>query len=103
MNAAPPQPSLDDLLAATAAAFDLTEADLRSRSRKAPIVRARQAFCYLALTATDNSCTRVGRTIGRHHTTVMYAVDMVDIHEEHTPYFRDRFRPLKSRFLGDDQ
>lgn len=57
----------------TAAAFDLTVADLRSPSRAARVAWARQVAMYLSRELTDATLPAIGKAFARNHTTVMHA------------------------------
>jgi chromosomal replication initiation ATPase DnaA len=48
--------------------------DLVGEKQKAPIVLARQEFCYRAVNETGRSLPAVGRFISRDHSTVSYSV-----------------------------
>jgi chromosomal replication initiator protein len=66
------------ILAATAAAFDVTITELESPSRRQPLARARQVAMYLCRQLTDLSLPKIGQLFGsRDHTTVMHGVSTV--------------------------
>jgi chromosomal replication initiator protein len=70
--------SPDDILAATAAAYGFSADDLRSPSRRQPLVLSRQVAMYLCREQTDLSLPKIGALFGgRDHTTVMHAIDKV--------------------------
>jgi chromosomal replication initiator protein len=75
-----PRPvTAEEILAATAAAWGFSTADLRSPSRKQPLVRSRQVAMYLCRELTDLSLPKIGALFGgRDHTTVMHAIDRIN-------------------------
>jgi len=70
--------SAEDILTATAAAYGFSADDLRSPSRRQPLVLSRQVAMYLCREQTDLSLPKIGVMFGgRDHTTVMHAIDKV--------------------------
>jgi chromosomal replication initiator protein len=72
--------------------------EMRNKSRKQPLVRARQAFCMVARKLTDAPLTAVGGMIGRDHTTVMHSVSKAEIIAESDAAFGDRITKIFERF-----
>jgi len=67
-------PTLPSIGSATARHFALRLSELRSSSRRRPVVTARGVAMYLARRLTGNSLQQIGRYFGdRDHTTVMHA------------------------------
>jgi chromosomal replication initiator protein len=70
--------SAEDILTTTAAAYGFSADDLRSPSRRQPLVLSRQVAMYLCREQTDLSLPKIGALFGgRDHTTVMHAIDKV--------------------------
>jgi chromosomal replication initiator protein len=68
----------EDIIIATAAAYGFSADDLRSASRRQPLVLSRQVAMYLCREQTDLSLPKIGTLFGgRDHTTVMHAIDKV--------------------------
>lgn len=66
------------ILAETAELFGWSIEELRGKSRKRPLVTARQISMYVFRELTDCSYPRIGEEFGgRDHTTVMHAVDKI--------------------------
>jgi chromosomal replication initiator protein len=66
------------ILDATAAMFDFTIEDLKGKSRRRPLVTARQIAMYVFREVTDLSYPAIAREFGgRDHTTVIHAVDKI--------------------------
>jgi chromosomal replication initiator protein len=67
-----------EVIAATAALFNLTPEDLTGSSRKRPVATARQIAMYVVRELTELSYPEIGRAFGgKDHTTVMHAVSRV--------------------------
>jgi chromosomal replication initiator protein len=59
--------------------FGLHVNDLRGNRRTQDVAYARQVAMYLARDLTESSLPQIGERFGgRHHTTVLYAVDKID-------------------------
>ena len=58
--------------------FDFTVEDLKGKSRRRPLVTARQIAMYVFRELTDLSYPAIAREFGgRDHTTVIHAVDKI--------------------------
>jgi chromosomal replication initiation ATPase DnaA len=66
-----PLARIERLLAICAVRCGTTTEEMRSESRSTDIVRARRLFCRDAR-AMGYSLTRIGQTLHRHHTSVLY-------------------------------
>jgi chromosomal replication initiator protein len=66
------------ILQATAEMFDFSIEDLKGKSRRRPLVTARQIAMYVFRELTDLSYPAIAREFGgRDHTTVIHAVDKI--------------------------
>ena len=66
------------ILDETAKMFGWTVDDICGKSRRRPLVTARQTGMYVMRELTDLSYPRIAEAFGgRDHTTVMYAVDKI--------------------------
>jgi len=63
--------TLEEALAAAAAAFGLTPEEIGGRAQPQRIARASHAFVYVARTVLAESYPRIARVLGRDHTTAM--------------------------------
>jgi chromosomal replication initiator protein len=70
--------TLDGAIAAAAAAFGITLEEIRGRTQPQRIVRARHAFVYVARTSMSESYPRIGRALGRDHTTAMSSMERAE-------------------------
>ena len=70
--------TMDEILEATAFAFEVEAADLRSKGRRHELVLPRQVAMYLMREFTSHSYPEIGQFFsGRDHSTVVYAVQKV--------------------------
>ncbi|MCB0978234.1 MAG: chromosomal replication initiation protein, partial [Acidimicrobiales bacterium] len=66
------------ILQATSDMFDFTVEELKGKSRRRPLVTARQIAMYVFRELTDLSYPAIAREFGgRDHTTVIHAVDKI--------------------------
>jgi chromosomal replication initiator protein len=66
------------ILEATAEMYGFTVEDLKGKSRRRPLVIARQVAMYVTRELTDLSYPAIAREFGgRDHTTVMHACDKI--------------------------
>jgi len=83
------------LIAAVAAHFDLTCADLTGRSRMSIVVEARQAAAWVLRRAIPAlSLTDIGRLLHRDHTTVIYSLRQVEQRLAADPHVRAELHSL---------
>jgi chromosomal replication initiator protein len=97
-----PEPSptcgLTEILAATAAEFQVEREELLARTRRPPVAQARQVAMFLARELTDHSLPEIGRGIGgRNHTTVLHAVNSVSSSMRSDPSVRNAVDNLRHR------
>ena len=75
----------------------ITEDQIKSKTRKREVVQIRQAICYFLNEYHKNlySLKRIGKTVGgRHHSTVIHAIDVVT---EQMEYENDFIKNTNSR------
>ncbi len=70
--------TLEEALAAAARAFGITLEEIKGRTQPQRIVRARHAFVYVARTSMSESYPRIGRALGRDHTTAMSSMQRAE-------------------------
>lgn len=69
------------------AVFDLPPAEILADRKGSPVhVQARKVVCYLLNTDAEMDCAEIGRTIGRHRSTVLHAVASVTALREHPDF-----------------
>ncbi len=77
-NSGPEPITPERILAATAKMFDFTVEELQGKSRRRPLVEARQISMYVFREITDLSYPAIARHFGgRDHTTVIHAVEKI--------------------------
>jgi len=92
----------EGILASTVEMFGFTEEELKGRSRRRPLVTARQISMYVFRELTDLSYPQIAREFGgRDHTTVIHAVDKIttQMGERHQIY--DQVTELVRVVKGD--
>lgn len=71
------EPTAEDIIEEIERFFELDRGALTGKRRDAHTARARQIAGYLIRTMTKLSFPEIGRALGRHHSTIMYAVDQI--------------------------
>jgi chromosomal replication initiator protein len=74
----PDRRSVSEILEATAQEFGLPPTELKGRSRRQPIARARQVAMYLARDLTEHTPDQIGTVFNKDRTTVNHAVKQID-------------------------
>jgi chromosomal replication initiator protein len=70
--------SIDMIIRAVAAKYDLQPAQLKLKCNRREIARPRQIAMYLAKELTSASLPEIGRAFGgKHHTTVLHSIHRV--------------------------
>jgi chromosomal replication initiator protein len=67
----------EQIMERAAVNFGFSPVDLRAKSRRQPLVLARQVAMYLCRELTDLSLPQIGSLFDRDHSTVLHAVDKV--------------------------
>ena len=80
---------LEQIVAAVSAEYDISEADISSKRKTAPVVFARQVAMYIAKELTELSYDKIGKFFGRDHSTVLYNVEKIERHLKEHPYEKD--------------
>lgn len=92
--------TIDQVLAATAAAHNLNVADLTGKNRSGHISRARHVAMYLARDLTEASWPQIGRAFGmRSHSTAMHGHDRVAELMQQDEVFRYELLALRERIM----
>lgn len=68
---------VDEIIAATAAAYEFTPAQLMTPTRTAELAWARQVSMYFCRELTNASSSDIGKKFKRDHGTVLHAVEVV--------------------------
>lgn len=81
VNTDSPTPTLSTIVNAVCTFYNITEALVKSRTRRQDIARPRQLIMYLADKYLKMSTTMIGRSIGgRDHSTVMHGIAQVKLY-----------------------
>jgi chromosomal replication initiator protein len=90
---------VESILSHTADVFGRTPDELVSRSRKRPIVEARQAAMWAIRQRYPSlSLETIGTALGgRHYTTVMHALTAVEARTQHDAAYRGQLQHLIAR------
>lgn len=64
-----------EIIKAVCAALELDEKDVKSRNRSNDNAEARFIIFYLLKRYTDLGLKKIGKELGRHHTTVIYGLE----------------------------
>lgn len=75
---APAVPSLPSILQVVASEFQLQVSDLTARNNARSVAGPRQISMYLCKRLTPASVSEIGRAFGKHHTTVLYAIQKIE-------------------------
>ena len=90
-------PTTSDIIEETAKCFMLTSEDVKGQSRQANIVLARHVAMYLIRKITNLSLTDIGAEFGgRHYTTVMSSVKIVEKRMKDDKDFSNKIRDITS-------
>ncbi len=88
--------TIETIMEHTAKMFDLPEDQLRAKTRKKDVVRARQVAMFLAKQLTQHSLVTIGLHFGgRDHSTVIHAIESVEKNLKADPVFRQQIESLK--------
>jgi len=88
--------SIEKIMDHTAKIYKVTIDQLRAKTRKKDIVRARQVAMYLAKQLTNHSLVTIGLHFGgRDHSTVIHALDSVEDIKAKDPAFKQQLVSMK--------
>ena len=75
--------------------------NLRERRRYNDIVNARMVYSYI-LRALGYTLTEIGKSLGKHHATIINYLDNMEGYLKTDPMLRKKFYKVSSSFLGDE-
>lgn len=87
--------TIEDAITAGADAFGLTSDDVLGRAQPQRIVRARHAIVFCAREVLSESFPRIGKALGRDHTTVMSSYRRAQALIERDKAFQEGVRRIK--------
>ncbi len=85
---------LTPILEAVANEYDICPAEITTRTRRQPIAAARQLVIYLLRHTTDLTLEDIGRSLGRHHSTVIHAINTIEGRRIYDTALNQRIRHL---------
>ena len=92
--------TMDEILKATAFAFEVEAGDLRSKGRRHELVVPRQVAMYLMREFTSHSYPEIGQFFsGRDHSTVVYAVQKITEQVVKDRDLEERIQTVKGELL----
>ena len=87
INDTKPEPiKIEKIISEVARTYNVTESDILSNRRTAPLVLARQVAMYIARDTTDLSFKAIGESFGKDHTTVLHNVNVIENFLKDKPY-----------------
>lgn len=89
----------DMIVEAVCAEFRVTVDQLKHRSRKRPVVEARQALCYTLRYKLGYGIVRIGDIINRDHTTVIHSCRTMQNLIETDQHMRSRIHNINQRLF----
>jgi chromosomal replication initiator protein len=90
-----PELSFEDIQQKVAEKFRLRPSKLSQKSNSPTIVLPRQIVMYLAKRLTELSLAQIGRQFGKHHTTVLHAVQAIEEKRRASPELNERLISLE--------
>ena len=101
INDTKPEPiKIEKIISEVARTYNVSENDILSNRRTAPLVLARQVAMYIARETTGMSFKAIGESFGKDHSTVLYNVDRIEKFLAERPYEKalveDIIKNLKS-------
>lgn len=91
--------TIDDILETVCSHFNVTQANVASKSRKRDYVVARQVTMYLAQKYTKMPASRIGKLVGgRDHSTVIHSCSQVERRLQIDKLFSDDLTSIENSF-----
>ena len=87
-----------DIIRFVAQHYGIRVADLKGRSNRQSIALPRQVAMYLIREILDLSFPEIGKIFGKHHSTVMYAVDAITKKRQSNPDFDATLTSFREHF-----
>lgn len=85
-----PEPiKVERIIDEVARTYNVSESDILSNRKTAPLVLARQVAMYIARETTDLSFKAIGESFGKDHSTVLYNVNRIEEFLKDKPYEKE--------------
>lgn len=93
-----PDISAEEIANIVSKGLNISLSDMRSKTRKRPVVEARQIAMYLIRKHTDEIFSNIGKMfVGRDHSTVIYACQTVQDLIDTNKFFKNLIISLNKR------
>ena len=90
INDTQPEPiKVETIITEVAKTYNVSENDMLSERKTAPLVLARQVAMYIARETTNLSYKAIGQCFGKDHTTVLYNVNQINKFLKDKPYEKE--------------
>ena len=91
--------TVDEIIESVCQHYNVTPANINSRSRKKDFVMARQVSIYLAQKYTKMPASRIGKLVGnRDHSTVIHSCSQVETRLKIDKDFLDEIQSIENSF-----
>lgn len=102
INDTKPEPiKIEKIISEVAKTYNVSESDIVSARRTAPLALARQVAMYIAKTTTDLSFKAIGESFKKDHTTVLYNVNKVEEYLAERPYEKELVDDIIKNLKGE--
>lgn len=78
-------PRMAEITLATSRHFGVPVPHILGEARRAELVRPRHIAIHLCCRLTGHSTKQIGRFFGRHHSSVIHARDVIEMHVDEDP------------------
>lgn len=89
-------PRMADILAETCREFDASTYDIMGHCRRADLVRARHTAMFLCCRHSRHGVKAIGLFFGRHHSSVIHARDVIEMHVDEDRDFAARVARIEA-------
>lgn len=102
INDTKPEPiKIEKIISEVAKTYNVSESDIVSARRTAPLALARQVAMYIAKATTDLSFKAIGESFKKDHTTVLYNVNKVEEYLAERPYEKELVDDIIKNLKGE--
>lgn len=102
INDTRPEPiKIEKIISEVSRTYNVTENDIMSNRRTAPLALARQVAMYIARETTDFSYKEIGEAFGKDHTTVLYNVNRIEEFLKDKPYEKELVDDIIKNLKGN--
>ena len=103
INDTKPEPiKIEKIISEVARTYNVSENDILSNRRTAPLVLARQVAMYIARETTGLSYKAIGEGFGKDHSTVLYNVGQIEKFLHEKPYEKSLIEDIIKNLKGEN-